>query len=66
MLAIKVYKQKNIGTAIPVSIGCCSQDTSGIISDFHFFNDGFTVVIFLYFFDILLLNNTILYSIIFS
>lgn len=35
MFAIKVYKQKNIGTAIPSSIGCC-QYTSGSISHFSF------------------------------
>ncbi len=35
MFATKVYKQKNIGNTIPVSIGC-SQITSGSISYFSF------------------------------
>lgn len=36
MFAMKTYKQKNIGTAIPVSIGCCSQYAIDIISHFSF------------------------------
>lgn len=36
MFVKQVCKQKNIGTAIPFSIGCCSQYTSGSISHFYF------------------------------
>ena len=35
MFAINTFKQKNISTAIPVSIDC-SQKTSGIIFNFSF------------------------------
>lgn len=35
MFALNTFKQKNIDTTIPVSIGC-SQKTSGIISHFSF------------------------------
>lgn len=35
MLNLCTYKQKNIGIAIPSSIGC-SQNTIGIVSNFYF------------------------------